>query len=256
MSPITPRRSFTASLVAFLYLGAATLGAACGGGDRERIAYRPISFGENGACYYLHDPAEAFALQAAGLCDPSWVPAVMPGHWHQQYYPYYASPAYVRVYVPAPVRDRYVAAEKNWGKANKTAISQASKGARYRGSNGKEVPAERIGATKYGAGNRFGDPGAKFGGGSGRGETKTTGKATTPASRPVTAKPSTPATSKPTPATSKPATPSKRPTVKSPPKSPSSKSPSPKSPSPKPSSSGGSKSFGGGSRGGSYGGKR
>lgn len=206
---------------------AAGLGA-CGGG--QAVAYRPASFGVPGQCYYLHDPLEAMALQRAGLCEAGWMPTIMPLAWHQMYAPYYASPRYINIYVPSEQRTAFRRTEQTWGAANKGVIAAQAKQAKYLGSNGKTVTADKIGATKYGAGNRFGPSGTKFGGGSGRG-----------GSKPVAGTPS-----------KAPAAP-KTPTVT--PKSPAPKSPSvntPKAP------SGPSKSYGGGSGrsggGGGYGG--
>lgn len=142
---------------------AAVLLAGCGGG--HAVAYRPAAYGEGTSCYYVNSPAEAIALQAAGLCQPGWVPTLMPVYWHQRYYPYYASPAYYHVYVPAPARSAYAGAERSWGASNRTAIATAAREATYKGSNGKVVSASKIGATKYGGGARFGPPGTKFGGG-------------------------------------------------------------------------------------------
>jgi len=200
---------------------------ACGGGG-HRVAYRPIAFGENNQCYYVNNPAEAQMLMDQGLCDRGWVPTIMPGYWHQRYYPYYASPAYYNTYVPVPVRTVYVQSERSWGSTNKSAIATATKEATYQGSNGKTVPASKIGATKYGAGNRFGKPGTKFGGGS--------RDATTPGpGSPGSGVKSSPA-------------PAETPAVKS---TPAPKAPSaPKSTPSKP--SGGSKSSGGTKSGGGY----
>lgn len=215
---------------------------ACGG-DGEKIAYRPVAYGENNQCYYVNDPAEAQLLMDQGLCERSWVPTVMPMTWHHMYYPYYSSPAYYRVYVPVATRTVYVEREKSWGSSNKKAIEGEAKKATYQGSNGKVVSASKIGATKYGAGNRFGPTGAKFGGGD-RKATPTSSRKVTPETK-VTTKATTSVTAKATPA----------PKAEAPKPKPRAEAPKPKTPTPKPKSSpppkssGGSKSFGGGSRG-------
>lgn len=228
---------------------ATTVLGACGDDKKEAVAYRPIAYGQNNQCYYVSDPAEAQLLMDQGLCQRSWVPTVMPIVWHQMYYPYYSSPAYYGAYVPAAARTVYIERERSWGTQNKTAINREAKKATYQGSNGKTVTANKIGVAKYGAGNRFGPTGTKFGGGS--------RNATTPGSpikpdatpAPVTGK--APAPKAPAPkATPAPPVP-KAPRV----------SPPPKAPSPQPKSSGGFKSggsggYGGGSRGGYGGGGR
>jgi hypothetical protein len=147
-------------------LAVALLGSGGCGGGGQHVAYRPAAFGVPGQCYYVNSPAEAISLQAAGLCEPGWAPTIMPMAWHSMYYPYYSSPSYYRTYVPAASRTVYAQSEKSWGSSNKSSIATEAKKATYQGSNGKTVTADKIGATKYGAGNRFGDPKTKFGGGS------------------------------------------------------------------------------------------
>jgi hypothetical protein len=186
---------------------------ACGGG--QHLAYRPIAFGQGGHCYYAQDPGEVLALQRAGLCDPTWTPLLMPPAWHQMYYPYYSSPAYVRSYVPAPSRSVYVDRERSFGSSNRSAIDLEAKKATYLGSNGKTVSAEKIGVAKYGAGNRFGPVGTKFGGGA---RNATPSPAPSPGAPGGVAPPKTPS-------------------------SPAHETPTPKAPAP-------SKSFGGGARNG------
>lgn len=216
-------------IILSIILAAAIL-AGCGGG--HPIAYRPIAYGENNQCYYVNNPAEVITLQAQGLCQPGWAPTLMPLYWHQRYYPYYSSPAYYNVYVPVASRSVYITSERTWGSSNKTAIATASREATYKGSNGKTVPASKIGAAKYGGGARFGPEGTKFGGGSAR-----TG---TPSQTPSAKTPSSPSVKAPS-APSKPASPSPSPS-----KSYGGGSGRPSS------GSGGSHSYGGGSR--SYGG--
>lgn len=211
--------------------------------DSKPVAYRPVAFGADNQCYYVHSPAEAQALMDRGLCDRSWAPTVMPMAWHSMYYPYYASPAYYNTYVPQATRTVYVQSERTWGSTNKSAIATATKTATYKGSNGKTVPASKIGAAKYGGGARFGPEGTKFGGGA---RDASTPKPT--AGSPSKTSDGTPAV-KPTPAP-------KPPTAKA---TPAPKSPSRPSSGSKIGSSGGgsrpSGGYGGGSRGGgSYGG--
>ncbi len=164
---------------------AAAILAGCGGGSP--VAYRPIAYGENNQCYYVNSPAEVITLQAQGLCDRSWAPTLMPLLWHQRYWNYYSSPSYYSVYVPVASRSVYITTERTWGSNNRAAIATASREATYRGSNGKTVPASKIGAAKYGGGSRFGPVGTKFGGGSAR-----TGGAPSPSVK----APSSPAPSK------------------------------------------------------------
>lgn len=199
---------------------------ACGGNDKK-VAYRPVAFGENNQCYYVDNPAEAQMLINQGLCERHWAPTAMPVYWHQMYYPYYASPAYYNTYVPVATRTVYVTNQKTWGQQNKTAIAEKAKAATYKASNGKTVPAEKIGATKYGAGNRFGPTGAKFGGGA---RNATPDPPQAPSKENIK-----PTDANPTPVTSK---------------APAPKAPKP-TPSPQPKSSGGIKS--GGKSGGSGG---
>jgi hypothetical protein len=196
--------------------------AACSHG--QPVAYRPVAYGEPGHCYYAQDFQEALALQRAGLCPPDWQPTLMPTYWHQRYWNYYSSPAYYSVYVPAPARTVYVRSERGFGSTNRQAINTEAKQATYKGSNGKTVPASKIGAAKYGGGNRFGPAGTKFGGGDRAKPAGTKAKAPSPnGPKPPTAKPPT---AKP-PAPRAPASPPRAP-VRSP--------------------SGGGRSFGGGGR--------
>lgn len=230
---------------------ATTVLGACGDDKKEAVAYRPIAYGQNNQCYYVSDPAEAQLLMDQGLCQRSWVPTVMPIVWHQMYYPYYSSPAYYGAYVPAAARTVYIERERSWGTQNKTAINREAKKATYQGSNGKTVTANKIGVAKYGAGNRFGPTGTKFGGGSRNATTPTPGSPIKPDATPAPITGKAPAPKAPAPkATPAPPVP-KAPRV----------SPPPKAPSPQPKSSGGFKSggsggYGGGSRGYGGGGRR
>jgi hypothetical protein len=212
-----------------LSLGLTMALVGCGGGGHP-VACRPLIFGGGGHCYYAQSPAEVVALQQAGLCDPTWTPLLMSPAWHAAYWPYYSSPAYYSLYVPRAQRSSYAGLERSWGSTNQTAIAESSKSAQYKGSNGKVVPAEKIGATKYGGGNRFGPVGTKFGGGA------------------RDATPGTPGGSKQPPAKATPDAPDSPSKAPTPSKAPSAPSKAPSSPSAPKSSPGGSKSFGGGSR--------
>jgi hypothetical protein len=131
------------------------------------LTYAPAAYGVPGHCYYADSAAEAVALQAAGLCPRSWVPALMPLAWHEEYYSYYDSPAYYGTYVPARVRTVYVRTETTFGHANRTAITTRSKTAAYRTSDGKTVKGTSVTSkTKFGSGKSFGTSGQKYGGGS------------------------------------------------------------------------------------------
>lgn len=149
-------------LVAGLLLGAGL--TACGGDD-DKVAYRPVSFGADGHCYYVHDQAEVVELQNAGLCERSWAPMLIPQPVHMMYFPYYSSPAYYGAYVPPATRTVFIERQRSFGEQHRTQIATAAKKATYLGSNGKKVAADKIGAAKYGSGARFGPPGTKFGGG-------------------------------------------------------------------------------------------
>lgn len=205
--------------LALALIGVVAFAGLGGCGRSEPVAYRPAAFGVPGQCYYLHDPLEALELRARGLCDPGWAPTLMPLAWHQMYYPFYSSPSYINVYVPRAQRTVVLRGERTWGSANKGAIAAQARQAKYLGSNGKVVPASKIGATKYGAGNRFGPSGTKFGGGD-RGadpskprvkaptvKTPGGGPSKSPGVKPPTAKP---------PAPKAPSSPPKSPTVRAP----------------------------------------
>lgn len=150
-------RPIRAAVAVLITIGA-TLGlTGCGDGD---VTYAPAAYGIPGHCYYVDSPVEAVALTAAGLCPASWTPTLMPLAWHEQYYPYYSSPAYVTRYVPVASRTVYVQHQTTFGATYKTQIASATKTAVYKGSNGKTVPASGIGISKFGGGSS-----AKYGGG-------------------------------------------------------------------------------------------
>lgn len=128
--------------------------AACGGGNSQPISYAPAAYGANGQCYYVDDATEAVSLMAAGLCPPTWVPTPMPLAWHEMYYNYYASPAYV-VYVPANRRSYYTTSQVTFQKTYSVQINTASRNATWKGSNGKTVPGSAVnpGKMSFGGGN-------------------------------------------------------------------------------------------------------
>jgi hypothetical protein len=140
------------------------------------LTYAPAAYGVPGHCYYADSPAEAVALQAAGLCPRSWAATLMPAPWQEEYYSYYDSPAYYDTYVPARVRTVYVQREATFGKSNQAAIKTRSKTATYRTSSGKTVKGTQLtGKVKYGSGTSFGSSGQKYGGGSLRSGTSKSG---------------------------------------------------------------------------------
>jgi hypothetical protein len=79
------------------------------------------------------------------------------------YYPYYSSPAYYNVYVPARVRTVYVTRERSFGTTYRTQISARSKTATYRSSNGGTVKGSQVAGSKA----RFGSGSAGTSHGSG-----------------------------------------------------------------------------------------
>ena len=93
-------------IIAIGALAASLVGGAAlpGCGASQPVTYAPAAYGISGQCYYAQDPAEAVALENAGLCPRSWVPTLMPLAWHEMYYGYYDSPVYYSRYVPASRR--------------------------------------------------------------------------------------------------------------------------------------------------------
>jgi len=147
-------------------LAAAAVVAGCSSAPAP-LTYAPAAYGISGHCYYVDDPAEAVALQAAGLCPRSWVPTLMPVAWHEEYYAFYDSPAYYDTYVPAKVRTVYVQRQTSFGRTYRTAIATRSKTAVYRSSAGTTVKGSQVtGTTRFGSGKSFGTAGQKYGSGS------------------------------------------------------------------------------------------
>lgn len=118
--------------------------SACADTPAQPTNLVPQAYGVPGQCYYLDDPAEALALIAAGLCPTGWVPTVMPLLWHEQYYRYYASPAYYNTYVPVSYRASWPAQQNNFYTVNKVTIVNVQKQATYKDSKGKTVPGSKV----------------------------------------------------------------------------------------------------------------
>lgn len=128
-----------------------------GGGQ---VSYEPYAYGANGQCYYVQSPAEAIALEAAGLCPSGWVPAPMPAYWLNEYYLYYSSQAYYTHYVPVRIRTHYVTTERAYGTSHRAVIASAASKARYTGSDGSTatgtVVARKAKVGSGSAGTTFG----------------------------------------------------------------------------------------------------
>lgn len=119
-------------------------------------AYSMNAYGQNGQCYYIDSTQEATALIAAGLCQPGWVPTLMPLSWHEEYLDYYNSPAYM-TYVPASYRSVWLnqwGPRSTWYQQNKTTIIVVQKNATYKDPSGKPVAASAIPSSRmsFGAG--------------------------------------------------------------------------------------------------------
>ncbi len=157
----------TAAGTAAAVIATAALAAGCASAPPVPLTYAPAAYGVSGHCYYVDDPAEVVALQAAGLCPRTWVPTLMPVAWEETYYSYYDSPAYYDTYVPARSRTVYVQRATTFGSRNRVAITTRSKTATYRSSSGGTVKGTQLtGKVKFGSGKSFGTSGQKYGGGS------------------------------------------------------------------------------------------
>lgn len=169
-----------AALIAGLFIAVAAL-AGCS--HPAPVSYAPAAYGEAiggvGHCYFDDDAYEAQQLLAAGLCPAGWVPTPMPLYWHEEYWSYYSSPAYVNRYVLVSHRTIYVTHETTFHTTYSSQITAASSKAAYKGSNGKTVTGTTAkmkfstgsGSTsKVGGGSlRSGTTGGSTGGGSGSG---------------------------------------------------------------------------------------
>ena len=161
---MTTTRRAAAILAAAAIALIATL-AGCGTG--QPVTYTPDAYGVAGHCYYVNSPAEAVALEAAGLCPRSWAPTLMPLAWHEEYWDYYDSPVYYTRYVPVSTRTVYVHQQATFGHAYHSAILTRSRTATYRSSSGTVVKGSTVtGKTRFGSGTSFGTAGQRYGGGS------------------------------------------------------------------------------------------
>lgn len=130
--------------------------SACGQGSTY---YHPAAYGQNGHCYYINNPAEAIALQHAGLCPNTWLPMQAPLAWQEMYYPYYSSPAYYNAYVPVGLRRGYITSEQSFGRTYHSAILTAERSAVYKSNTGKTTTYSKISSgggtrTSFGSGTR------------------------------------------------------------------------------------------------------
>lgn len=158
-------------LIQVAVLGAALLTAACGSlsSTAGAISYAPAAYGQNGDCYYINSPAEAVALEQAGLCPRSWVPVLMPLAWHEEYYSYYDSPSYYDTYVPARYRTVYVTRQRGFYRSYHARITTLSRSAVYKTSAGGTIKGTTITSrTRFGSGTSFGSAGQQYGGGTAR----------------------------------------------------------------------------------------
>jgi hypothetical protein len=149
-----------------------SLVSGCAGSGQQ--TYAPAAYGQNGQCYYVDSPAEAIALQNAGLCPRTWVPTLMPMAWHEMYYGFYDSPGYYNVYVPSRYRTVYVHHEVSFGRSYKSSISHLASRGTYKSSSGSTVTGKTIlkGKSTFGSGTSFGTSGSKYGSGSLRSGTR------------------------------------------------------------------------------------
>lgn len=158
------RNRLVTGVLAAAAITAALVTAGCGStGNGQDVTYAPAAYGANGQCYYINSPAEAVALEQAGLCPAGWVPTLMPLSWEQEYYAYYDSPAYYNRYVPVRYRTVYIHTESAFGRTYHTAILTQSRTAVYKSSTGSTVHGYKAGTVKFGSGTSFG--GQRYGGG-------------------------------------------------------------------------------------------
>lgn len=149
-----------AGLVSLLSVAGCGSGSGSGSGP---ATYAPAAYGAPGHCYYIQDPAEAIALEQAGLCPRGWVPTLAPLYWQQEYWPYYSSPAYYSHYVPARYRTAYVTRERTFGRSYRSAIAIRSRAAVYRSSAGGTVKGSKVLTSRARFGS--GTAGVSYGGG-------------------------------------------------------------------------------------------
>lgn len=125
---------------------------ACSGDDTDY--YRPTSFGENGACYYVDDPDEVRVLQEQGFCDTSWRPMVAPSTWLYMYMPYYSSAEYRDYYVPSHRRSNYIKYTSDFSTKYSTQINSYQSKAQYVNNKGKKVDGSTVPRAEFGGGVR------------------------------------------------------------------------------------------------------
>jgi hypothetical protein len=134
------------------------------------------AYGQNNQCYYIYNPAEAAALEAQGLCDPSWAAVRAPASWLDEYYYYYDSPLYYSTFVPSQYRTAYVRSygpNSTFYRSNRSAITRLSSRATYYSTTGAKVT-HVTGTSRFGSGSSFGKAGQTYGGGGLRQRTVTT----------------------------------------------------------------------------------
>lgn len=178
-----------AALIAGLFIAVAGV-AGCS--HPVPVAYAPAAYGEvvNGVghCYWDDDPYEAQQLFAAGLCPAGWVATPMPLYWHERYYGYYSSPAYVNSYVLASHRTIYVTHETTFRTTYSSQIAAQAKTATWKGSNGKTVSGAKVDTAKMKFSTGSGSNSSQ-GGGSLRVGGSTGGSGGAPAAKPAPAAP-------------------------------------------------------------------
>jgi hypothetical protein len=155
-----PRTAALATLAA-----AALLAAGCA--HHPPVVYAPQAYGETGYCYYVDSPAEAIALQAAGLCPSAWAPALMPVYWHAMYAGYYDSPAYYGAYVPVGNRTTYVTNVNVFERSHVSDIAAQRNSGRYKGTDGKQYTGSQVRGTNGGGSRASGGGGSRSSGSSG-----------------------------------------------------------------------------------------
>jgi hypothetical protein len=82
-------------------------------------------YGDSGHCFYVDDPAEVAALQAAGQCPINWTPAPAPSWYLVRYADYWSSPVYVNRYVPVSHRTSYTTVINHFESSHQSQISTA-----------------------------------------------------------------------------------------------------------------------------------
>lgn len=181
---------FRITALAAAVAGAAVL-AGCGS---SAPAHAPMaSYGQNGQCYYVYSPQEAYNLQAQGLCAQGSVPVQAPPAWLDEYYYYYDSPLYYDTFVPPMYRHYYTTAYMpGYQRANHAQIARLSRKAAYYSTSGKKVTGVTS-TARFGSGSSFGSAGQRYGSGNLRSRTTapkvTTGVNGNPSIPGVTARP-------------------------------------------------------------------